>query len=214
MWSTSYWRKGSGHEFKFYESKEEANKIYDKINATAKLLCYGRKIEKSFGSSKLLKSVKQYWEVNMQLDELMKSIEENHTMQVSFRWSVSYHWGRTGHHFSSYDSEIDARKALKKIPLFATKILFFGRDIIESSAPFCLFYLWEQSVKQYSELCLSVMEHQDTLANSLYNYPIELKHVSQQWLEECSSPASPSSLVSSVDSDTILGDSLPLVFYF
>mmetsp|Transcript_20052 Transcript_20052/g.20754 ORF Transcript_20052/g.20754 Transcript_20052/m.20754 type:complete len:214 (+) Transcript_20052:56-697(+) len=213
MWSTCHWRKGSGHEFKFYESKEEADKVYEKLSAVAKLLCYGRKVQKSSGCGKTLKAVKQYWEVNMQLDELTKSIEEHFIIQATSRWSVSYHWGRTGHHFSSYDSESEARKAYKKITPFATKILFFGREIIETSAPFCLFYLWELSVKQYSELCLSVMEHQDTLAHSLYNYPIELKQVNQ-WLEECSSPASPSSLVSSVESDTILGDSLPLVFYF
>ena len=215
MWSTCLWRKGSGHEFKFYNSKEEANKAYEKLSATAKLLGYGRKIQQTSGMGSALKSVKQFWEVTMQLDELIKSIDENSLVRPTSRWSVTYHWGGSGHHFSSYETESEARKAYKKIKSFATKILCLGREIIDSSAPLCLFYFWGQSIKQYSECCLSVMEYQDTLANSLYNSPIELKHM-HDWLEECSSPASPSSLVSSVESDTVLGlgDSLPLVFYF
>lgn len=213
MWFTCHWRKGSGHEINFYESKEEANEVYEQINASAKLLVYGRKIQKSSGCGKSLKAVKQYWEVRMELNELMKSIQDNLSVQPTSRWSISYHWGKKGHQFSSFGSEEEARQAYKKVSIFATKILSFGRNIIATSAPFCLYYFWEKSVQQYSELCLSVMEHQDTLAQSLYNYPIELKPIND-WLEECSSPASPSSLVSSVESDTILGDSLPLVFYF
>jgi hypothetical protein len=218
MWSLSLWKKGSGHEFVTYNSEEEAHEAYDKVGATrAKLLGMGRKIQRSSGCSKWMVVVKQYWEVALELVELGKSIEE-YTLQKTNRWSVAYHWGRTGHHFATYDSESDAKNAYKKVPFGATKVLNFGREVIESFAPFCLFYLWQLSVQQYSQICLSVMEHQDALAGSLsHSHSSELKHV--DWLAECGSPASPSSLVSSVESDTILGDSvlgdsIPLVFYY
>jgi hypothetical protein len=41
-----------------------------------------------------------------------------------------------------------------------------------------------------------------------------LKSWNQSRLVECNSPAAPSSLVSSYESDTVLGDSIPLVFYY
>jgi hypothetical protein len=221
MWSVCLWRSGPGHEFTIYASKEEADGAYESVRASAKLLGFGRKIQKTSGLPRLVTAVKQYWEVARELRDIGKTLDEFADIQELRRWSVTYNWGRSGHHFSSYDTEQEAKKAYKKITPFATKILRQGREVIESYAPFCLFFFWGQSLIQYSHLCLSVMERQDTLAGSLYTAPAELKELksSNRWLTECTSPASPSSLVSSVESDTILadsvlGDSIPLVFYY
>jgi hypothetical protein len=223
MWSVSLWRSGSGHEFTIYNSKDEADVAYESARVSAKLLGYGRKIQKTSGLPRLVTAVKQYWEVARELRDIGNTLDELADIQELCRWSVTYNWGRSGHHFASYGTEQEAKSAYKKINPFATKILRQGREVVESYAPFCLFYFWGQSLIQYSQLCLSVMEHQDTLAGSLYTAPAELKSMelksSNRWLKECTSPASPSSLVSSVESDTVLadsvlGDSIPLVFYY
>jgi hypothetical protein len=219
MWSVSLWRRGSGHEYSTYSTKEDAEEVYDNSRAAAKLLYFGRKIQKSSGLARWVFSAKQYWEVAHELTELGRSLDElTENIQELSRWSVTYHSGRSGHHFISYESEQEAKKAYKKVSPFATKILRRGREVIASYAPLCLFHFWGQSLKQYSLLCLSVMEHQDTLAGSLYSLPMELKSWNHR-LVESTSPAAPSSLVSSYESDTVLadsvlGDSIPLVFYY